>query len=171
MESDLLLFWEQCYYYYLLCTGESTYCVVLVTNYCVTNQPKPSGLKQKTKNIYGLPIFVSQETGCSLSASHTWSLLRGYDQAVAGLQSAQSPAGEEAASKLTERLLTGLKTSTSNRAHVSFSTRVPNNTIADSPKASNRERMRARQESKTAPKTEAMIFPKANFASPSLGSR
>ena len=146
-------------------------CVVLVTNYCVTNHPKPSGLKQKTTNSYALPIFVGQEAGCSLSASHTWSPLRACDQAVAGLQAARSPAGEEAASKLTKRLATGLKTSTSNRAHASFSTRVPNNTIAGSPKASNRERMRARQESKTAPKTEAMIFPKANFASASPGSR
>ena len=68
----------------------------------------------------------------------------------------------------------GLKTSTFNRAHVSFSTRLLNNMTADfqskEPKGE-LDTAGAHQESKITPKTEATIFLKVNFTSSSPGSR
>lgn len=96
-------------------------------------------------------------------------------KASLGLQSTQSSAGKDADSKLTEWLMIDLKTSTFNRAHVSFSARLFSNMRAD---FSQSEEPRgeldiagAPWESKIAPMTEATIFLKVSFTSSSPGSR
>ena len=96
-------------------------------------------------------------------------------KASLGLQSTQSSARKDADSKLTDWLMTGLKSSTFNRAHVSFSTRLLSNMRADF--SQNKEprgeldTAGAHWESKTAPMTEATIFLKVSFTSSSPGSR
>ena len=96
-------------------------------------------------------------------------------KASLGLQPTQNSAGKDADSKLTEWLMIGLKTSTFNRAHVSFSTRLLNYMTADfsqskEPKGE-LDTAGAHRESKITPKTEATIFLKVNFTSSSPGSR
>ena len=96
-------------------------------------------------------------------------------KASLGLQPTQNSAGKDADSKLTEWLMIGLKTSTFNRAHVSFSPRLLNNMTADfsqskEPKGE-LDTAGAHRESKITPKTEATIFLKVNFTSSSPGSR
>ena len=94
-------------------------------------------------------------------------------KASLGLQSTQSSAGKDADCKLTEWLMIGLKTSTFNRAHVSFSTRLLNNITADfsQSKEPKGELAGAHRESKITPKPEATIFLKVNFTSSSPCSR